>query len=62
MDVEVDHDGGHEPDTNSHVIEWHFIGLSPEQHAALNMTQEEEDAIFIELAEGSNDGCDDDVI
>ena len=62
MDVEVDHDSGYEPDTNAHVIEWHFIGVSPEQHNALNMTQEEEDALFTELAKGSDDGCDDDVI
>ncbi len=62
MDVQVDRDSGYEPDTNSHEIEWHFIGLTPEQHDALKLTQDEEDAIFIELAKGSDDGCDDDVI
>lgn len=48
-DVEIDHDHGFEPDTNAHEIEWHFYGLTPEQHAALEMTTEEEEAIFLQL-------------
>lgn len=51
MDIEVDHDGGYESDTNAYIIEWHFIGLTPEQHDALNLTQDEIDAIEIQLAQ-----------
>lgn len=63
-DVEVDHDGGYEPDTNAHEIEWHFFGLSPEQHEALNLTEAEEQSIYDQLCESSDDSlrCDDDVI
>lgn len=46
----VDFDGGYEPDTNAHVIEWHFEGITPEQLAALALTDDEEQAIFEQLA------------
>lgn len=55
MDVEVDHDGGYEPDTNAHEIEWHFAGLSAEQHDALGITAEEEQEIYDQLAATSDD-------
>lgn len=48
--VVVDFDGGYEPDTNAHVIEWHFEGITPEQLAALALTDDEEQAIFEQLA------------
>ncbi len=48
--VIIDFDGGYEPDTNAHVIEWHFDGLTAEQHDALNMTDEEDQAIYEQLA------------
>ena len=47
--VIIDLDGGYEPDTNAHDIEWHFDGLTPEQHDALNITDEEDNAIYQEL-------------
>jgi len=64
IDVEIFHDGGYEPDTNAHEIEWSFYGMTPEQVEALNVTPEEEDAIYCELCETSNDRlrCDDDVL
>ena len=50
-DVEIDHDGGYEPDTNVHVIEWHFFGLTAEEHDALQLTDEEEQNICSQLVE-----------
>lgn len=38
----IDHDGGYESDTNAHEIEWHFTGMSAEDHDALNITPEKE--------------------
>lgn len=58
-DVEIDHDHGYEADTNVHEIEWHFVGLSPDEHNALNMTDAEEQAIYDKLAEVSRDYGDD---
>ena len=45
-DVTNDQDHGYEPDTNAQEIEWHFTGLSPEDHGALVITTAEEQAIF----------------
>ncbi len=53
--VIVDHDGGYEPDTNAHDIEWHFDGVSPEEHDALKLTDEEESAIYIYLTSVSGE-------
>lgn len=59
-DVEIDHNGGYEPDTDAHVIEWHFYGLTPEEHDALQITDDEEQAIYEELAVNSGDDwCED---
>lgn len=54
-DVTVDHDGGYEWDTNAHEIEWHFTGLTAEQHDELKITDEEEDSIYVQLALSSDD-------
>lgn len=62
VDVEIDHDGGCEPDTNVHEIEWHFFGLTAEQHDALNITAEEEQRIYDTLASLDPMTFDDDVI
>ena len=48
-DVIIDFDGGYESDTNAHVIEWHFADLTPEEHDALELTDEEEQAIYEQL-------------
>lgn len=48
-DVEIDHDGGYEADTNAHVIEWHFRGLSLDDHGALGITHDEEQAVYDQL-------------
>lgn len=61
MDVTIDHDGGWETDTNAHEIEWHFTGLTAEQHDALNITDEENDAIYCELCQLDPEYFDDDV-
>ena len=50
MAVTIDHDSGYDRDTNSHEIDWHFSDLTPDEHEALNITDEEEEAIFNELA------------
>ena len=62
MDVVIDHDGGWEPDTNAHEIEWHFFGLTAEQHDALNITDEEQQKIYDTLAALEPEYFDDDVI
>ena len=62
MDVEIEHDSGYEPDTNSHEIEWRFSGLTQDEHNALQLTASEEDAIFIQLSELEYDYFPDDVI
>lgn len=49
-DVVVDRDHGYEPDTNAHEIEWHFEGLTPDEHDALALTDAEEDSIYQQLA------------
>lgn len=55
VDVEIDFDGGYEFDTNAHVIGWHFAGMTPEQHDALNVTDDEEQSIYEQLVEHSRD-------
>lgn len=65
VDVEIDHDGGYEPDTNAHEIDWHFYGMTPEQDAALEITDAEYDSIYDQLCKWSYDNSgrfDDDVI
>lgn len=53
VEVVVDFDGGYEPDTNAHVIEWHFEGLTPEEHEALGVTDEEDQQIYEQLSRRS---------
>lgn len=64
QDVVVVRDSGYEPDTGAHEIEWHFYGMTPEQHNALGMTAEEETNVCDQLAEILSDsaGFDDDVL
>lgn len=54
-DVEVDRDSGYEPDTGAHEIEWHFYGMSASEHDALNVTDDEEQAIYEQLVQASYD-------
>ena len=58
-DVVVDHDGGYEPDTGAHEIDWHFDGLDAEAHARLNLTDMEEQGILDQLYEQSWEGDND---
>lgn len=55
LDVEIEHDGGYESDTNAHVIEWHFYRMTAEHHEALKITETEEQAIYEQLVEASRD-------
>lgn len=55
VSVVVDFDGGYEPDTNAHVIEWHFEGVTPEQHDALALTDDEEQDIYEQLCRESGE-------
>lgn len=49
-EVVIDFDGGYEPDTNAHVIEWHLAGDSDGlEQIALGLTEDEEDAIYQQL-------------
>ena len=48
-DVEIDSDGGYEPDTNAHDIQWHFADLDSDAYDALNMTADEEQSIYEQL-------------
>lgn len=48
-EVVIDKDHGYESDTNAHEIEWHFDGVSPEEHEALQLTDLEEDSIYYQL-------------
>lgn len=48
-DVIIDFNGRYEPDTNAHVIDWHFDGLTPEEHDALELTDEEDQSIYEQL-------------
>ncbi|WP_262265530.1 hypothetical protein [Microvirga yunnanensis] len=43
-------DSGYEPDTGAHVIEWGFKGLSPDEHEALAITNDEDQEICEALA------------
>lgn len=55
VDVEIDLDGGYEPDTNAHVIEWHFYGMSAEEYNKLEITDDEEQAIYDQLVTHSHE-------
>ena len=58
-DVEY-RDYGYDPDTNVHEIEWHFVD---DELANAELTEEEGESIYIQLAERSGeDRWPDDVI
>ena len=48
-DAMIDVDGGYEPDTNAHEIEWHFEDLTPAEYDALELTEDEEQGIHEQL-------------
>lgn len=48
--VEIDRDGGYDDETNTHEIEWHFAGLTPADHDALNLTDDEEQEIYEQIS------------
>lgn len=52
-DVVVDHDTGYDHSTNTHDIDWHFVGVGPDAHEALKITDEEEQSIFDQLLEAT---------
>lgn len=49
-DVVIDRASGYDPETNASEIEWHFDGLSPAEHDALAITDDEEQSIFEQIA------------
>lgn len=58
-DVEY-RDYGYESDTGAHTIDWHF---TEEEMKNVELTPEEEEAIYLQLAERSGQDCwPDDVI
>lgn len=60
-DVEFE-DHGYEADTNAHPLDWWFAGLTPEQHDALKITDEEDQAIYEELCQHSYETAGDDYL
>lgn len=54
-DVIVDSDDGFDYEVNAHVIEWHFADLSPEDHDALEIGDDEEQAIYEQLVQQSEE-------
>lgn len=57
FDVEY-RDHGWEPDTNAHEIDWEFVDAG----APKDLTDEEQEAIYLQLAEIGYERLDDDVI
>jgi hypothetical protein len=57
-DVEY-RDYGYEPDTGAHTIDWHFV---EEEMQGVELTAEEEESIYMQLAEIGPDHWPDDVI
>lgn len=57
FDVEY-RDHGWEPDTNAHDIDWHFVDAD----APKDLTAEEEEAVYLQLAQIGPEHFDDDVI
>jgi len=57
FDVEY-RDHGYEPDTNAHDIDWDFV----DAEAPKDLTTEEEESIYLQLAEIGFERLDDDVI
>ncbi len=47
--VRIDRDWGHDPETNSHEIDWHFDGMTPEHHDALAITDAEEQDLYEQI-------------
>lgn len=45
----VYHDNGYEPNTNSHVIDWEFVGLDASAYDVLNVSHAEEEEIYAQL-------------
>lgn len=48
---EVEFTATDEPDVNAFTVEWHFVGLDSDGHAALDLSEEEDQAIFDACAE-----------
>lgn len=53
--VVIDKDTGYDAETNSREIEWHFDGVSPEQHDALALSDEEEERIYNECCDARDE-------
>lgn len=53
--VVIDKDTGYDEETNSREIEWHFDGVSPEQHDALALSDEEEERIYNECCDARDE-------
>ncbi len=51
FDVEIDHDGGYEPDTNAHQIDWHFVDMTSDEREAMALTDDEEQNIEEQIGE-----------
>lgn len=56
IEVVVDSDSGYDPETNTREIEWHFFGVDPEEHDAMNVTSLEDDDIYDQLCKVIDEG------
>lgn len=59
-EVTIEYESGFDPETGSNEIVWFFTELTPDQHDALNITDEEEESIFGQLASLEPPSFDDD--
>ncbi len=55
IDIRIIHNGGYEHDTGAHEVEWTFDGMTPVEIEALNLTDEEDQAITDQIYEVLND-------
>lgn len=58
-DVIIDRASGYDPETNAEEIEWHFDDLTPDEHDALSISDEEEQSIFEQLSRYLSERADD---
>lgn len=49
VEVEVDR-YDEDPETNALDVEWHFDGMTPEEHDDLHLTDEEEESIIEQIS------------
>lgn len=49
LEIEITHDGGYEPDTNAHEVEYEPRSITVEEYNAMGVTAEEEMSIYDQI-------------